>query len=385
LTRATVRSRHRPSSHHERAAPYSPGLNISNNHQQLLDNAHDTTVVVMPSIDLFIGINSLSSSSSYRNAQRETWLKWAVDSDAVDYRFFFIPPQLESEGTPLNYTELDVVTVPSEAVFKCKLSSMSGMGDQRHHCRSGVTVWYMLQWALLMTRAQFVLATEHDGFVCLVHLLQQLPNLTPKSWLAHWYFEEDPYPVLKKGECPKAISGAEQTFDLYGRELVSRILNLIDDGWVCTLPYFSWNQNTRPIVQYLWELGEVDIVADQNRVVSSASVSKIRARTDSHKCKSNLALTCLCGTLYYHLRSDAARSMSRMFGTLDDHNARNASMYPQVPLTPLPKSCLPGLCPQAASSNDTLPRREAWWQCPAYSADRFGVIKKGFKRPCTPP
>jgi hypothetical protein len=171
--------------------------------------------------------------------------------------------------------------------------------------------------------------------------------------------------------------GAEQTFGVYGRELLSRILDLVDGSRKCLLPWVSWNGNMRPIQQYLWSRGEIDIVPDQNRILSSGSVMKHRhdePKSLPHGCDSSRVAACDCGAIYWHLQHDMSmRNVKAMF----EHSRLNTTILkpkPMMrPLVPLPGTCFKNICPAATlriANNASL--WERWWDCPAYSLDRLG-------------
>jgi len=147
---------------------------------------------------VFIGIGSVNSDRSRRSAQRATWLRWVLEQPGMfSYRYFIIEvggvARSRRAYPTVTEAEDDVEIIPTAAVALCTLANMQDHGDQRHHCRSGAIVEFMLRWALIHTSAAFVVTTEHDGFVCVGSLRRVLPVLTQRTWLAHWFFERDPY------------------------------------------------------------------------------------------------------------------------------------------------------------------------------------------------
>ena len=183
------------------------------------------------------------------------------------------------------------------------------------------------------------------------------------------------YPVLTSGACPLELLGAEQTFGMYGRELILKIIGLVDGTRKCLLPWLSWNRNLQPLQQYLWSKGELDIIPDQNRIVSSASVMNFRkhdTKSIPRGCDSSRVAACDCGAIYWHLQHHMSMANAKAIFKRSQQNTKPILEMRQ--LDPLPRTCLKNICPGAVlpveingSADKT---RERWWDCPAYKERR---------------
>ena len=291
-----------------------------------------------------------------RNLQRQTWLAWAANDERVSYQFF-----VNSED-PASVSALagegDVTVVPARKIAHCP------GGDVRpaHNCRSGALVRFLLLWGLQRTSAPFIVATEHDGFVCLPQLVLETSTWSPSSHVAHY-----------AGDCAtkrEYIFNPEQTFNVFGRSVLVRIFQLIDDGEGASfyIPSITFAQNMQPILRFLNERREIDIVPDLDRIIVGISVKRNRP--------SPMTNLCAAGHLYFHFRESMNRMgkwSHEMKATFDRYgsggdgggasNRKNASLAALFQATNAARqarlACTQHSCPLPPGS-------QAWWCCPSY-------------------
>ena len=325
-----------------------------------------------PSLDkahlIFFGLSSHNENVGkiYRENQRSSWLRWIHHENelagpmgaGLAYRYFLHNETGTSETADLEH---DVVVIPSNETHRCM--RMAG-GRKIHNCRSGKMVHWLLSWAVANTPAAFVVATEHDGFVCLPGLLGALPTFPPRSIFASITM---PFQQFRGTPCPSHIF-MEQTFVLYSRDILSRILGLALAGQERLFQHASWNQNMRPIVEYLAARQEVTIVRDpQNRLVMMGKPGgeKMRHGVLSSMGENDHEKRCNLGAIYLHLNSgarDLNTSQQLLRATeLSPKNVMDANS------TILGRACLASRCPLSITTKE-LEHGEPWWKCPSYGS-----------------
>ena len=297
----------------------------------------------------FIGISSRATpqSAPLREILRHTWLDWASSDERIIHRFFV---NVEGRTSASNVaSEQDVIVVPESKISHCP------RGNERpaHNCRSGATVRYLLLWGLRRTSASFIVATEHDGFVCLPQLLLESQSWSLSSHVAHY-----------AGDCTtkkENIFNPEQTFNVFGRNALTRIFQLISDKDSASfyIPSITFAQNIQPILRFLNERREIEILPDLDRIIVGINVKKNRPTP--------LTSLCTAGHLYFHFREAMNRMApwaTEMKNTFDKHGNKSvASLTTIAKTTDAARndrlSCTKKSCPLP-------PESQAWWCCPFY-------------------
>jgi hypothetical protein len=311
---------------------------------------------------IFIGISSRKGAGTLRNIQRKTWLQWASDDPRVDFRFFQNPDGQREK-------ERDLITLPIRNVSHCP-----GAGENTraaHNCRSGAVVKFLLLWALENTPAHFIVATEHDGFVCLPQLILEAATSWPTSMqMAHY-----------SGLCR---FGAEQTFQVFGRSVLSRIFVLINNHHDSYFHGATFAQNLPPIMRYLNMMNMVSIIPDIDRILIG-----LRAQPNTPDPITEL---CTAGHLYFHFHGCKAGkgcfknamehmepwsvSMKKAYdkqGNLSAPEKWRIIQKTTEKAEHIRLSC--------ASPSDSCPldpsdlEEEAWWCCPISNTDRTPYAK----------
>lgn len=329
----------------------SRGSGGSNGDVVVSDN-RETAAVLQSSnttLQVFIGISSraVPHAAPMRSLQRQTWLAWAANDDRVTYQYFVNLEGPTSRSAVAD--EDDVAIVPAAKIAHCP----KGNSRPAHNCRSGALVRFLLLWGLRRTPAQFIVATEHDGFVCLPQLLLETSTWSLSSHVAHYAGDCD----TKK----ENIFNPEQTFDVFGRNVLVRIFQLISDseGSSFYIPSITFAQNMQPILRFLNHRREIDIVPDLDRIIVGIAVKQNRP--------SPLTNLCAVGHLYFHFRESMNRMGTwshEMKTTFDRYgNRKNSSLAKLAYATNVARQarrmCTDNSCPLP-------PNSQAWWCCPFY-------------------
>ena len=297
----------------------------------------------------FIGISSrpVASARSLRETQRRTWLKWAISDHRVSHNFFIND---ESAGYEVAGTkgETDVVIVPAAKISHCP----RGNGRPAHNCRSGALVRYLLFWGLRMTRANFIVATEHDGFVCLPQLILESSTWSSSVHMAHY-----------AGDCSSnklSMFNPEQTFNVFGRGILARIFSLIEGaGSSYYIPSITFAQNIQPILRYLNQRREVEILPDLDRIITGIKVKEHRPNP--------ITKLCIVGHLYFHFRESINQmlpksvEMKELYDRIGDKRTPSLESIREATVQGRRRrlSCSKNSCPLPAGSDE-------WWSCPLY-------------------
>ena len=198
-----------------------------------------------------------------------------------------------------------------------------------------------------------------DGFVCLRRLAAE-SALYPKLYHSAHFFGD----CKDKDHAPNYH--AEQTFNLYSRDALKRIFNLVQQGNAPKyyLRELSWNQNLVPITQYLAQRKELRFSQETRRMVVNAPVEKKLRSNSKLNGAEKFSRERLCSKdfLYFHflrwIVSRVKSVSSEMFLSGSRATIRNSSSTALMGRTAL-ACAVHSPCPLASNSGN-------WWCCPGY-------------------